>query len=57
MDIQIFQSSPLSLIVSIILLISVMGILVNIFFNKDNKEAEVELNILDKLKFKLRTTK
>ncbi|MDJ0900578.1 MAG: hypothetical protein QNJ55_17385 [Xenococcus sp. MO_188.B8] len=40
-----------------ILLIFLVTILAHAFFNQANQEAEVELNIWDKLKFKLRTKK
>ncbi len=56
--IHLIQNSPWSITVpTTILLMFVMAIVAIAFFNKANKEAEVELNIWDKLKFKLRTTK
>ena len=56
--IELAQNSPWSLTVPItILLICGMAIVAIAFFNQTNQEAEVELNIWDKLKFKLRTKK
>ncbi len=56
--IDIVQHSSWSITVPItILLISGMRLLAIAFFNQANQEAEVELNIWNKLKFKLRTKK
>ncbi len=54
--IDIVQNSPWSLTVpTTILLICGVAIVAIAFFNQANQEAEVELNVWDKLKFKLRT--
>ncbi len=56
--IHLVQNSPWSLTVpTTILLTCCMAIVAIAFFNQANQEAEVELNIWDKLKFKLRIKK